>query len=269
MELSYQYGFAKFLQNLNVISFFVVIILLSMSLLSWYLIFIKALQLGFTYWRSNKILNLFWKSSSLVPLIEHLIKTKPTNPYSNLALQGINAAIYYEKRSSKKLITLTTHSEFIVRNMRRAIKDEMAFIDSGLTTLAIISSTAPFIGFFGTLWDIYDALISISAKGNVSLDTVTAVVGEALIMTAVGLAVAIPAVLGYNAFVHGNRDFLNKLEGFAHELHTRLNTGVSINLMKNRVYMKKNGGLRSQSNFWQKSDFFNTIAILRFFSRRF
>ncbi len=237
MELSSHNGVAEFLLNLNIISYSIILILIFMSILSWYLIITKSIQLGLTYWRSKKILKLFWQSSSLEPLITRLSKKKPKEPFSNVALQGINAAIFYEKRAEKKLDTLCTHSEFLTRNMRRAFNEGRAQLDSDLTILATIGSTSPFIGLLGTVIGIYDALISISAKGSASLDTVAAPVGEALIMTAIGLAVAIPAILAYNTLIRGNRHFLNKLEGFTHDLHTCLNTGARMD-MKNRVYMK-------------------------------
>ncbi|MDM8563380.1 MotA/TolQ/ExbB proton channel family protein [Candidatus Marithioploca araucensis] len=145
--------------------------------------------------------------------------------------------MFYEKRAVKQLDTLCTHSEFLTRNMRRAINEGRAQLESNLTILATIGSTSPFIGLLGTVIGIYDALISISAKGSASLGTVAAPVGEALIMTAIGLTVAIPAILAYNAFIRGNRRFLNKLEGFTHDLHTCLNTGARMD-MKNMVYMK-------------------------------
>lgn len=232
------FGMSHFIQHLNIISLSVLLILLFMSVLSWYLIITKTLQLGFTYLRSNNILKLFWKSSSLEPIMTRLSKRKSKDPASNLALQGINAALYYEKRVEKNLPNLCSHSEFLTRNLRRAINEAMAQLEAGLTILASIGSTAPFIGLLGTVLGIYDALITISAKGDASLDTVAAPVGEALIMTALGLAVAIPAVLGYNALVRGNRAFLNKLEGFGFDLHTCLNTGARMD-MKNPLYLKQ------------------------------
>jgi biopolymer transport protein ExbB len=218
------FGLAAFLQHLNVISLSVIFILLFMSVLSWYLTLTKAIQLGFTYWRSNRLLKLFWNEKSLA----HLSQKK--DPFSNLAQQGINASLYYKQQAKKPSTTLGTHSDFITRNLRRAINEETARLDSGLTILATVGSTAPFIGLFGTVLGIYDALITISARGSAALDSVAAPVGEALIMTAFGLAVAIPAVLGYNALVRGNRAFFNKMEGFAHDLYTYLNTGERINM---------------------------------------
>ena len=116
--------------------------------------------------------------------------------------------------------------------------EESTRLESGLSILATISSTAPFIGLLGTVLGIYDALITISTKGTASLETVAAPVGEALIMTAGGLAVAIPAVLGYNALIRGQKAFFNKLNSFSHDLHTCLNTGARMN-MKNTAYIKQ------------------------------
>jgi biopolymer transport protein ExbB len=237
MEFSSDYyGFMHFLQNLNAISFSVLSILLVMSIISWYLIITKTFQLGFVYWRSNKILNLFWTASSLEPLFIYLSRTKFIDPASNLALQGINAAIYYEKRATKQQPNLCSQGEFLSRNLRRAINESSAHLESNLTTLATIGSTAPFVGLLGTVLGIYDALIVISVQGNASLDTVAAPVGEALIMTAIGLAVAIPAVLAYNIFIRNNRRLFNQLEGFTQDLHTCLNTGARID-MKNLTYI--------------------------------
>ena len=110
--------------------------------------------------------------------------------------------------------------------MRRVIDEETARLESGLTVLASVGSTAPFVGLFGTVWGVYHALVNIGMSGQGTLDKVSAPVGEALIMTALGLAVAIPAVLAYNAFVRRNRIVLAKLDGFAHDLFAFLSTGA-------------------------------------------
>jgi biopolymer transport protein ExbB len=233
------FGFTHFLQNLNVISLSIILILFIMSVLSWYLIITKTLQLLLAYWRASRILKLFWKSPSLEPLIARLGKSKSKEPFANVALQGINADIHYEKQARKQIVTLCSHSKFLTRLIRRATNEGREQMESGLTILATVGSTAPFVGLLGTVLGIYDALIVISIQGNASLNTVAAPVGEALIMTAFGLAVAIPAVLGYNALIRGNRIFLNKLEGFAHDLHTCLNTGNRFD-MKTRLYIQQN-----------------------------
>ena len=98
----------------------------------------------------------------------------------------------------------------------------------GLAILASVGSTAPFVGLFGTVWGIYHALLSIGAAGQASIDKVAGPVGESLIMTALGLAVAIPAVLGYNALVRGNKGVSAKLNRFAHDLHAYFVTGSRV-----------------------------------------
>jgi biopolymer transport protein ExbB len=101
-------------------------------------------------------------------------------------------------------------------------------MESGLTILASVGATAPFVGLLGTVWGIYHALIAIGVSGAGTLDKVAGPVGEALIMTALGLFVAIPAVLGYNFIVRGNRVTLARLDGFAHDLFSFLATGAKV-----------------------------------------
>ena len=103
-------------------------------------------------------------------------------------------------------------------------------MSAGLAVLASVGSTAPFVGLFGTVWGIYHALVGIGASGQASIDKVAGPVGEALIMTAFGLAVAIPAVLGYNAFIRSNKGVSNKLNRFARQLHAYFLTGSPVRM---------------------------------------
>jgi biopolymer transport protein ExbB len=119
-------------------------------------------------------------------------------------------------------------SEFVDRALRQAVTRESMNLESGMTVLATVGSTAPFIGLLGTVWGIYGALIKIGATGQASIDAVAGPVGEALIMTAVGLFVAIPAVLAYNYFVRVNRDTYSKFDTFAHDLHDFFATGSRV-----------------------------------------
>jgi len=112
--------------------------------------------------------------------------------------------------------------------MRRVIDEDTARLESGLTVLASVGSTAPFVGLFGTVWGVYHALVAIGLSGQGTLDKVAGPVGEALIMTALGLAVAIPAVLAYNGFVRANRLVLAQLDAFAHDLYAVLTTGAHV-----------------------------------------
>ena len=121
-----------------------------------------------------------------------------------------------------------SRAEFLTRAMRRVIDEDTARLESGLTVLASVGSTAPFVGLFGTVWGVYHALVAIGMSGQGTLDKVAGPVGEALIMTALGLAVAIPAVLAYNAFVRSNRLVLARLDAFAHDLFAVLTTGSHV-----------------------------------------
>ena len=119
-------------------------------------------------------------------------------------------------------------SDWIERSLRNSLDDFTARAQSGLTVLASIASTAPFVGLFGTVWGIYHALLGISAAGTVGIDQVAGPIGEALIMTALGLLVAIPAVLGYNALVRGNKGIVHRLNRFANDLHAYFVTGARV-----------------------------------------
>jgi biopolymer transport protein ExbB len=116
-------------------------------------------------------------------------------------------------------------NEVVTRVLRQEMNRTSARLESGLTLLASVGSTAPFIGLFGTVWGIYHALLQIASSGQVMIDKVAGPVGEALVMTAAGLAVAIPAVLAYNAFTRINRVVLSELDGFAHDLLGLVTTG--------------------------------------------
>ena len=140
--------------------------------------------------------------------------------------RGLNAAEQYRNKTGQRLIESGSADEFLTRALRRAIDQDTARLEYGHTMLASIASSAPFIGLFGTVWGIYHALVNIGMSGSGSLDQVAGPVGEALIMTALGLAVAIPAVLAYNFFNRSNRLVLNELDGFAHDLFAFMSTGV-------------------------------------------
>ena len=125
-------------------------------------------------------------------------------------------------------------SDWIVSCMRRSIDDTVSQLQSGLSILASIGSTAPFVGLFGTVWGIYHALVGIGVAGQATIDKVAGPVGEALIMTALGLAVAIPATFGYNALVRGNKSTLARLNKFGFDLHALFVTGHAPRMARSR-----------------------------------
>jgi biopolymer transport protein ExbB len=207
----------------------VALVLLAMSLATWIIILWKVLDQR-AQRQQAKASEGFWHSGDFA---EGLDKLGPTdnNPFRALAVEGREAQrhiLHKDGRQTPQLHDSLDVSDWIERCLRRTLDDHIAKAQSGLTVLASIASTAPFVGLFGTVWGIYHALLGIGAAGQVSIDQVAGPIGEALIMTALGLLVAIPAVLGYNALVRGNKAILHKLNRFAHDLHAYFVTGARV-----------------------------------------
>ena len=229
MDATQAAGFAGFLSQTDAVGKAALVILLLMSVATWYLIVTKAIQVLTTRRRTARFLTTFWDATSLETVSMHLEEHHPNEPFSHLAWHGIVAARHHERHGANKLNETGSTSEFVTRAMRRVIDEETARFESGLTVLASVGSTAPFVGLFGTVWAVYHALINIGKSGQGTLDKVAGPVGEALIMTALGLVVAVPAVLAYNAFVRSNRVALARLDAFAHDLFAVLTTGAHVN----------------------------------------
>jgi len=203
-------------------------ILLCMSLISWYLIFVKALTNLGTRRRSKRFLREFWAASSLEQVENEIHTHGASEPFAHLASHAIHARNHHAKFGAMKLEEKGSTSAFVTRIIRKVIDEETAKLENGLTVLASIGSTAPFVGLFGTVWGVYHALVGIGLSDGVNISRIAGPVGEALIMTGLGLAVAIPAVLAYNAFVRTNRVYLAQLDAFAHDLFTFLSTGQQV-----------------------------------------
>jgi biopolymer transport protein ExbB len=202
----------------------VAVLLLGMSLASWMVIIIKALDLR-RYARQSRSIESFWHAADFADGLSKL-GSDPANPYRTLALEGREAAAHHN--AQPQLHDSLDASEWLTRSLRNSIDEATARLQAGVAILASVGSTAPFVGLFGTVWGIYHALLAISVAGQATIDKVAGPVGEALIMTALGLAVAIPAVLGYNALVRGNKGVLTKLNRFAHDLHSYFVTGARV-----------------------------------------
>jgi biopolymer transport protein ExbB len=202
----------------------VAVLLLVMSLSTWIVIIVKALDLR-RFAVQARATESFWHAADLADGLGKL-GSEPSNPFRALALEGREATAHHHAQA--QLHDSLDVSEWLTRSLRNSIDESTARLQSGLAVLASVGSTAPFIGLFGTVWGIYHALMSISAAGQATIDKVAGPIGEALIMTALGLAVAIPAVLGYNALVRGNKSVLNKLNRFSHDLHAYFLTGARV-----------------------------------------
>jgi len=228
MEQSKTYGVTSFLAQSDAVGISVLLILLTMSIASWYLIVLKTIRGRQLRNQVREFLESFWNAPSIDVVATQLAQQERQDPFARVAAQGIEASRHYRKSTTAGLADAGGQGEFLTRAIRRAITRETAALEAGLTVLASVGSTAPFVGLFGTVWGIYHALIGIGMSGSATLDAVAGPVGEALIMTAAGLAVAIPAVLAYNAFTRGNRVVLAELDGFAHDLHSFLITGAKL-----------------------------------------
>jgi biopolymer transport protein ExbB len=223
-----QMGFGNLLAQADGVALAVLILLLLMCVFSWYYIITKALRAVAIRGKADGVVAGFWEASSLPDGVKFLEQQRKSEPFSKIALDCLNAAQHHQRHTGGRLGEAMSRSEFVERALRKAISRETSKLETGLTFLATVGSTAPFVGLFGTVWGIYHALIRIGASGEASLDAVAAPVGEALIMTAIGLAVAVPAVLGYNFLVRSNRVVIGSFDNFAHDLHQYLATGARV-----------------------------------------
>lgn len=226
--MSHELGFTHFVAQVDTVGQCVLLMLLLLSVASWYLIVTKAWANWLEARRAQQFLQEFWQYDSLAKLSAALLSTKPDNAFTSLAAEGVVAVNNAGRHGVQKLAAAGGMSEFMTRAVRNGIDQETARTEQGLTILASAGSVSPYIGLFGTVWAIYHALVQIGVSGQGTLDKVAGPVGEALIMTAIGLAVAIPAVFAYNAFNRRNRLWLVKLDAFAHDLFVLLTVGHSV-----------------------------------------
>ncbi|MBS0570718.1 MAG: MotA/TolQ/ExbB proton channel family protein, partial [Proteobacteria bacterium] len=195
---------------------------------SWLYIIVNGWRVFAIRARANRVRHVFWETASAQEAVRAMEEQPKWEPFSKIALECASAAAHHQRHEGSRLVEALNRSEFIDRALRQGVAHESARLESGLTWLATTGSTAVFLGLLGTVWGIYHALISIGATGNAGLETVAGPVGEALIMTAIGLGVAIPAVLAYNAFARANRVINAEFDEFAHDLHDFFATGARV-----------------------------------------
>ena len=221
------FGLAHLWASGDGVSHAIAVILALMSLASWYLMLAKALD----WWRARKAsraVELFWAARSVDEGLSRLRADSPASPYAMIAAQAQLCHLECEQAGEDGSLRLTARldpSEQIERALRQQLSATQAQLENGLTLLATTGATAPFVGLFGTVWGIYHALVAIGLSGQAALEKVAGPVGEALIMTAAGLAVALPAVFAYNAVTRANRVLLADLDAFAHDLHAFFTLG--------------------------------------------
>jgi len=210
------------------VSWAVLITLVIMSAMSWYWIVINFLKNVRLRGGADRVVSTFWETPNAQDAIRFMEEQGKAEPFSKIALDAAQAAAHHQRHEGSRLVESLNRSEFVDRALRQGVTRESSRLENGLTVLATVGSTAPFVGLLGTVWGIYGALIAIGASGEASITAVAGPVGEALIMTALGLFVAIPAVLGYNFFVRLNRVTNSKFDTFAHDLHDFFATGARV-----------------------------------------
>jgi biopolymer transport protein ExbB len=208
------YGLAQLWGNGDFVARGTIVLLGIMSIGTWYIFFMK-------YWEQSRMMNQakqverrFWSSNNLNEGIDKLAKN---SVFRTVAESGVRA-------SSGQGTGLVNLNDWIAMSLNRSLEEINSRLQGGIAFLASVGSTAPFVGLFGTVWGIYHALIAIGIAGQASIDKVAGPVGEALIMTAIGLGVAVPAVLLYNFLVRRNKVINEKLKSFAGDLQTYLVT---------------------------------------------
>jgi len=210
------------------------IILVIMSMGSWYILITKLFDQFKMMGQARDARSKFWKASSVNTGVSAL---KEGSPFRFIAENGIKANEHHDGALLEQ-IDLNT---WITMSIQRATEKVQSRLQDGLSFLATVGSTAPFVGLFGTVWGIYHALTAIGIAGQASIDKVAGPVGEALIMTAIGLAVAVPAVLGYNWLVRRNKGAMEEVRSFSSDLHSVLLSGVMSSSEASRAVVKKVG----------------------------
>jgi biopolymer transport protein ExbB len=224
------YGLAALWQQGNVVSRSVLVLLALMSLFSWYIILTKLWDQRKLKQSAKVVEKQFWTAPSINDGVQRL---KKGDDFRLIAEDGLRAASHHEGRLTDRI---DLH-EWITISLQRAVDQVTSKMQGGLGFLATVGSTAPFVGLFGTVWGILQALLAIGLSGQPSIDKVAGPVGEALIMTAIGLFVAVPAVMGYNWLLGRNKGILESLRNFTGDLHAYLVSGA-------RVTSNEPGGAR-------------------------
>jgi biopolymer transport protein ExbB len=214
------YGLGALWEEGDMVAKGTLVLLLIMSAGTWFIIFTKL-------WEQQGILSQakdarkLWEAGSLQEGVQKLGKN---SAYRGLVEDGLNAMKHHDGRLTDKIDI----QEWVTMTVQRGVEGLNSQLQGGLAFLATTGSTGPFIGLFGTVWGIYHALVAIGIAGQASIDKVAGPVGEALIMTAIGLAVAVPAVLGYNFLVRRNKLIMEDIRAFAGDVHAYLLMGARV-----------------------------------------
>jgi biopolymer transport protein ExbB len=215
------YGLVALWQGGDPVARSVLILLIIMSLSSWYVIFTKLWDQRKLKQSARQVEKQFWTAPSVKDGVDRL---KKGDDFRGIAEDGLRAASHHDGRLTDRIDL----NEWITMSLQRSTDQVNSQLTKGLGLLATVGSTAPFVGLFGTVWGILNALVGIGIAGQASIDKVAGPVGEALIMTAIGLFVAVPAVMGYNWLLGRNKNLQDALRNFASDLQAYLVGGVRV-----------------------------------------
>ena len=218
-EVENPYGLESIWRGSDWVAKATLIILVIMSMGTWYIIIVKLYEQNKLKREGRAARTTFWRAPTVKQGAETL---KADSPFRFIAESGLEATQKHDG-----LLGNVNLNDWVTMSIQRAIENIQSRLQDGLAFLATVGSTAPFVGLFGTVWGIYHALTAIGIAGQASIDKVAGPVGEALIMTAIGLAVAVPAVLGYNWLVRRNKTAMEQVRGFGADLHAVLLSGSS------------------------------------------
>jgi biopolymer transport protein ExbB len=222
------YGLGALWAGGDLVARSVLILLAIMSLSSWYVILTKLWDQRKLKQSARVVEKQFWTAPSLKDGVERL---KKGDDFRTIAEDGLRAASHHDGRLTDRI---DLH-EWITMSLQRAVDGINSKLQSGLGLLATVGSVSPFVGLFGTVWGILNALVGIGIAGQASIDKVAGPVGEALIMTALGLFVAVPAVMGYNWLLGRNKILQDALRNFASDLHAYLVSGARVGVTGNEM----------------------------------
>ena len=215
------YGIGALWKQGDFVARFVLVAMLIMSGATWYIMIVKFIDQTKLMSQAKAANATFWKSASVPAGLDSLAKG---SPFWYIADRGVSAQNHHEGT----LVEQIDLSTWVTMSVNRAVDEIQSRLQGGLAVLATVGSTAPFVGLFGTVWGIYHALTAIGISGQASIDKVAGPVGEALIMTAIGLAVAVPAVMGYNWLVRRNKAGMESVRAFSADLHSVLLSGSRV-----------------------------------------
>jgi biopolymer transport protein ExbB len=215
------YGLAAMWHGGDIVSRGVLVVLVVMSLASWFVLLTKLWDQRKLKQSARAVEKAFWNAPSINDGVQRL---KKGDDFRNIAEDGLRAASHHDGRLTDRI---DLH-EWITISLQRAVDAVNSKLQNGLGLLATVGSTAPFVGLFGTVWGILRALLTIASAGQPSIDKVAGPVGESLIMTAFGLFVAVPAVMGYNWLIGRNKVLQDALRNFTSDLHAYLVSGARV-----------------------------------------